>query len=108
MCICIIMPCVFVIDAPDRALGVKVINVTTSHSLFIVQAHVIQEVGHERPHNGEMVTVLFDEDIFKILKLQAGSFVLICPPRYACMHVCRYPLHVMCVVYAVVYMCMYI
>ena len=52
------MPCVFVIDAPDRALGVKVINVTTSHSLFIVQAHVIQEVGHERPHNGEMVTVL--------------------------------------------------
>ena len=63
------------------------INITTSHSLFIVQAHVIQEVGCERPQNGEVVTVLFDEDAMKILKLQAGSSVFICPPWYVYMYV---------------------
>ena len=58
------------------------IRVTTSHSLCIVQAHVIQEVGLERPRNGELVTILFDDDTMKMLKLQAGSFVSICPPWY--------------------------
>ena len=65
---------------PSGSLGVKVINVTTSHSLFVVQAHVIQEVGLDRPHNGELITILFDDDTMKMLKLQTGSFVSICPP----------------------------
>ena len=72
----------FFIGVPSGSLGVKVISVTTSHSLFIAQAHVIQEVGLERPHNGELVTILFDDDAMKMLKLQAGSFVSICPPWY--------------------------
>ena len=58
------------------------INIATSHSLFIVQAHVIQEAGLERPHKGEIVTILLDDDVMKGLKLQSGSFVFICPPWY--------------------------
>ena len=58
------------------------IGVATSHSLFIVQALVIQEAGLERPHKGEVVTIVFDSDVMKVLKLQSGSFVSICPPWY--------------------------
>lgn len=67
-------------DVPSGSLAVQVINIATSHSLFIVQAHVIQEAGLECPHKGEIVTILLDDDVMKGLKLQSGSFVFICPP----------------------------
>ena len=74
--------CVYLIGVPSGSLAVKVIGVANSHSLFIVQALVIQEAGLERPHKGEVVTIVFDSDVMKMLKLQPGSFVSICPPWY--------------------------
>ena len=74
--------CLVFTGVPSGSLAVKVIGVATSHCLIIVQALVIQGAGLEHPHEGEVVTIVFDSDAMKVLKLQPGSFVSICPPWY--------------------------
>ncbi|XP_065913926.1 DNA repair-scaffolding protein-like [Dysidea avara] len=66
---------------PAGSLGVKLISLMASYSVFIAQAHVIQESGcSTRPHNGEVITILFDAETVKVLKLQSRSCVFVCPP----------------------------
>jgi len=80
---------VFSTVIPANSLGVKLISLVASYSVFIAQAHVIQESGcSTHPLNGEVVTILFDAETVKVLKLQSSSCVFICPPWYECVCVC--------------------
>ena len=79
----------FSVAVPAGSLGVKLISLMASYSVFIAQAHVIQESGcSTRPHNGEVITILFDAETVKVLKLQSRSCVFVCPPWYVAVCVC--------------------
>lgn len=66
----------------------KLVSLTASYSVFIAQALVIKESDSTHPPIGEMISILFDAETVKLLKLQPGSCVFVCPPWYVNMSAC--------------------